>query len=377
MMTEPRELICFGEDWGRHPSTAQILVRQLLGLFRVIWINSLGWRPPRVSRRDLGRAIGKMRSAFNGVDRPDRNLIVYTPFVMPWYRSAIIRQVNATLLCRAIRGLAARYGFSRYSLMTTYPAAAEVFQEMTGVRRVYYCADEYTTWPELEDLPVVAMERMLLGAVDTVVTTSRALFEAKSSMHPHVIYLPHAVDVDHFAKAADPSTSIPDDVRGLPRPIIGFHGLIRNLIDLDIINTIARLRPAWSVVMIGPTSADAPSLPRQPNIHYLGARPYDRIPAYLRSFDACLMPYRLVAASIYTNPVKLREYLAAGKPIVSTRIPEALNFGDLLYLADSASEFVLQLERCLSEDPSLPARRRASMRSQTWAARAAELAAVL
>jgi glycosyltransferase involved in cell wall biosynthesis len=376
-MTESRELICFGEDWGRHPSTAQILVRHLLGPFRVIWINSLGWRPPRASRRDLGRAIGKMRSALKGVTRPDPNLIVYSPLVLPWYRSATIRHMNAGLLSRAIRNLAGRYGFSRYTLMTTYPAAAEVFQEMGGVRRVYYCPDEYTTWPELEYLPVLAMERMLLGAVDTIVTTSRALFEAKSSLHPHVIYLPHAVDVEHFAKTADPSTPIPDDVKRLPRPIIGFHGLIRNLIDLDIINTIARSRPAWSVVMVGPTSADVPSLPRQPNIHYLGERPYDQIPAYLRAFDACLMPYRLVAASIYTNPVKLREYLAAGKPIVSTRIPEALHFGDLLYIADSADEFVLQIEQCLSEDPSLPARRMSSMRSQTWAARAAELAAVL
>jgi glycosyltransferase involved in cell wall biosynthesis len=376
-MTGPRELICFGEDWGRHPSTAQFLVRQLLGPFRVIWINSLGWRPPRLSRQDLARAFSKMRSAAKNVEWPDPNLIVYTPLVMPWYRSAIIRQVNARLLCRAIRGLARRYGFSRYSLMTTYPAAAEVFQRIGGRRRVYYCADEYTTFPELESLPVRAMESRLLAAVDTVVTTSRALFETKSSMHPRVLYLPHAADVEHFAKAADPSTSIPDDVKRLPRPVIGFHGLIRNLIDLDIIDTIARSRPAWSVVMVGPTSADVPFLPRRHNIHYLGERPYDQIPAYLRSFDACLMPYRLVTASFYTNPVKLREYLAAGKPVVSTRIPEALHFGELLYVADSADEFIPQLERCLSEDPSLPARRIASMRNQTWAARAAELAAVL
>ena len=119
------------------------------------------------------------------------------------------------------------------------------------------------------------------------------------------------------------------------------------------------------------------SLPHRHNIYYLGERPHDQIPAYLRAFDACLMPYRLVPALLYANPIKLREYLAAGKPIVSTRIPEALHFGGLLSIADSADEFVPQLERCLSEDPSLPARRMESMRNQSWAARAAELAAVL
>lgn len=376
-MTRPRELICFGEDWGRHPSTGQFLVQHLLGRFRVIWINSVGWRPFRLGRQDLARVVGKMRSAIEGVAKPDPNLIVYTPLVIPWYRSAMIRRMNTILLCHAVRSLARRFGFSRYSLMCTYPAPADVFQKMGGVRRVYYCCDEYATWPELESLPVRAIESRLLAAVDTVVTTSKALLEAKSSMHPHVVYLPHAVDVEHFAKAADLSTSIPDDIRHLPRPVIGFTGLIRPVIDLEIIETIARLRPSWSVVMLGPRSTDVPSLPHRPNIHYLGERPHEQIPAYLRAFDACLMPYRLVPASIYTNPVKLREYLAAGKPVVSTRIPEALQFEELLYIADSAEEFIPQIERCLAEDPSLSARRQASMRNQTWAVRASELAAVL
>ena len=376
-MTAFRELICFGEDWGRHPTTAQFLVRQLLPSFRVIWINSLGWRTPRLSSQDVARVIGKVRAAARGVQRPDPNLMVYTPLVMPWYRSALVRDVNARFLRRAIRSLARRHGFSRYSLMTTYPAVAEVFEQMQGVRRVYYCADEYTTRPELQPQLAKALETRLLAAVDVVVTTSRALFEAKSGLHSHVVYLPHGVDVEGFAKAADPATPIPDELQALPRPVIGFHGLIGNLIDLDIIDTIAARRPEWSVVMLGPTSVYTPLLPRRANIHYLGERPHDEIPAYLRAFDVCLMPYRVVPALTYANPVKLREYLAAGKPIVSARVPEALQFGSLLQIADSADEFVLKIERCLSEDPSLVARRMASVRNQTWASRAAELAAVL
>lgn len=376
-MPPSRELICFGEDWGRHPSTAQFLVQQLLGSFRVIWINSLGWRTPRPTRQDFTRVLGKLRSAASGVQRPHPDLIVYTPLVMPWYRSAAVRRANAGLLCRAIRRLSRRHGFSHYSLMTTYPAVAEVFERMSGVRRVYYCADEWTTRPELQPGVVRALEERLLTAVDVVVTTSRALFDAKSAMHPEVVYLPHGVDIERFARAADPSTPIPNEVKGLPRPMVGFHGLIGNLIDLEIIDTIARRRPDWSVVMLGPTTDDVPSLPNRSNVHYLGERPHDQIPAYLRALDVCLMPYRLLPALTYANPVKLREYLAAGKPIVSTRVPEALQFGELVQIADSSEEFILKIERCLTEAPSLRARRMASVRNQTWASRAAELAAVL
>ncbi len=376
-MITPRELICFGEDWGRHPSTAQFLVQHLLGTFRVIWINSLGWRTPRLGRPDLARALRKVRSAACGIESPHPNLLVYTPLVVPWYRSAAVRQLNARLLYRAVRNLARCYGFSRFSLMTTYPAAEGVFRRMSDVRRVYYCADEYTTFPGLQPDLVHNLEARLLEAVDLVVTTSRALYDAKSAMHRRVVYLPHAVDFDHFAKAGDPSIPVASDVRRLPRPRIGFHGLIRDLIDLEIIDTIARRRPDWSVVMVGPRNFDAAFLPRRHNIHYLGERAYHEIPDYLRAFDVCLMPYRLVATSIYMNPVKLREYLAAGKPIVSTPLPEIFQFGELVEVAACGDEFVSKIEKCLAEDPSLSQRRRASVRHHTWASRADELAAIL
>ena len=105
-MNAPRELICFGEDWGRHPSTAQYLVQQLLGAFRVIWINSLGWRTPRLSRHDVVRALSKVRSAARGAERPHPNLTVYTPLVIPWYGNGVARRLNAHLLRRAIAHLA-------------------------------------------------------------------------------------------------------------------------------------------------------------------------------------------------------------------------------------------------------------------------------
>jgi glycosyltransferase involved in cell wall biosynthesis len=377
MVDARRELICFGEDWDRHPSTGQFLVRHLLDGFRVIWINSVGWRTPRLRACDVTRALRKVRAAARGAARPHPNLVVYTPLVVPWYRFGAVRRFNAGLLLGAVRGLARRHGFSRYTLMTTYPAVADVFRRMREVPRVYYCTDEYATLPGLHPERVRSLEAELLTAVDLVVTTSTALYEAKSAMHPRVAYLPHAVDFELFAKAADLSTPIPDDLKGLPRPIVGFHGLIQDLIDPGIIDVVARRRPDWSIVLIGRRNFEATSLPQRPNIYYLGERPYRDLPGYLRGFDACLIPYKQLPRVTYMNPVKLREYLASGKPIVSTPLPEVAKFGELVRIAESGDEFVVEIERCLAEDGSLRARRMASVRDQTWTSRAAEFAALL
>jgi glycosyltransferase involved in cell wall biosynthesis len=376
-MSAPRELICFGEDWGRHPSTAQYLVQQLLGTFRVIWINSLGWRTPRLSRQDIVRALGKLRSAARGVEQPHPDLAVYTPLVIPWYRSAAARRLNAHLLQRAIRRLARHHGLSRYSLMTTYPAMVDVFERMTDVRRIYYCADDYAAFPGLHTDLVRAHETRLLAAVDVVVTTSQSLHEAKSAAHSHVVNLPHGVDAEHFAKAADPSTRVPDDLARLPRPVIGFFGMLAEWVDIPLIREVALARPGWSIVLIGNASTDLGPLRGVPNVHLLGPRPYASLPGYCRGFDVAIIPFVKNDLTERANPIKLREYLAAGKPIVSTPLPEVLQFGDLVRVASSADEFVREIEHCRRDDPALSARRMSSVRDQTWAARAAELAEVL
>ena len=376
-MNAPRELICFGEDWGRHPSTAQYLVQQLLGAFRVIWINSLGWRTPRLSRHDVVRALSKVRSAARGAERPHPNLTVYTPLVIPWYGNGVARRLNAHLLRRAIAHLVRRHGFSRYSLMTTYPATVDVFERMTGVRRIYYCADDYATFPGLDSDLVRAHETRLLASVDVVVTTSRSLTEAKATAHPHVVNLPHGVDAEHFAKAADPATRVPDDLASLPRPVVGFFGLLAEWVDLPLIRAIAMARPDWSVVLIGPATTDLAPLRGLANVHLLGPRSYASLPGYCRGFDVALIPFVKNELTERANPIKLREYLASGKPIVSTPLPEVAHFGDLVRTADGPEEFVREIERCLVDDPALPARRMARVRGETWAARAAQLAEVL
>ena len=376
-MSAPRELVCFGDDWGRHPNSTQHLVQQLLGTFRVIWINSIGWRTPRLNRQDVLRALRKLRTAARGTEAPHPNMVVYTPLVIPWYRSAAVRRLNAHLLQRALRRLVRRHGFSRYSLMTTYPAMVDVFERMTGVRRIYYCVDDYTIFPGLDTDLVRAQEARLLAAVDVVVTTAETLKEAKSAAHAHVVNIPHGVDAEHFAKAADPSTRVPDDLARVARPVIGFFGMLAEWVDIPLIREVALARPGWSIVLIGNATTDLGALHGLPNVHLLGPRPYASLPGYCRGFDVTIIPFVRNDLTMRVNPLKLREYLAAGKPVVSTPLPEVLQFGELVRAAESAGDFVREIEHCLVDDPALSARRMSSVRSETWAARAADLAEVL
>jgi len=372
-----RNLICFGEDWGGHPSTAQFLVQHLLETFRVIWINSIGWRPVRLDRADLARAVNKLRAAARGVQRPHTNLVVYSPLVIPWYQNPLVRRFNTHLLYCAVRNLARRHSFTRYSLMTTYPGPEGVFLRIKDVRRIYYCADEYTSFPGLSSELVRRLEKRLLGAVDVVVATSRELQHAKAASHPHVVLLPHGVDAAHFGKAADPSTPVPEDLAGLPRPIIGFCGLLADWVNLPLLRHIALARPDWSIVLVGKASADVEPLKGLANVHLLGQKSYSMLPGYYRGIDVALIPFVINDLTLRANPVKLREYLAAGLPVVSTPLPEALQFGELVRIGESPDAFVSRIEECLQEDPSLPGRRMASVRQDTWASRAAQLAAVL
>jgi glycosyltransferase involved in cell wall biosynthesis len=195
--------------------------------------------------------------------------------------------------------------------------------------------------------------------------------ESKRAINPHTIHSPHGVDVDHFGAAADETTAIAPEISALQRPVIGFFGLIESWIDLDLVAHLARNRPNWSFVMIGRVAVPAEAVPQVPNLHFLGRRPYDALPSYGRGFDCCLIPYRLTQQVIHANPLKLREYLAMGKPIVSVSTPEIDQFGDVVAIAHSPEEFLSRLDAVVDRGdlPQDSARRRARVRSMSWKSR--------
>jgi len=186
------------------------------------------------------------------------------------------------------------------------------------------------------------------------------------------------VDLAHFSRALDTATPVPSDLASLPRPVVGFFGLIAEWVDLSLVRSVALAQPDWSIVLIGRVATDLAPLEGLSNVHLLGPRPYGELPAYCRGFDVGIVPFRMSELTLRANPLKLREYLAAGLPVVSTPLPEVARYEGLVHLAAGETEFVACLEEALARRTEADARRRVeAMRAEGWERRVEEISEIL
>jgi glycosyltransferase involved in cell wall biosynthesis len=211
---------------------------------------------------------------------------------------------------------------------------------------VYYCIDDYASMPDVDAAAVRRMDEDLTRKANVVFVASPTLLEAKRAINPETHVSPHGVDFTHFVRAQNASLPVPADAAALKHPIVGFFGLIERWIDLDLVAYLAEQRPAWSFLMIGRVAI--PDAPQRPNLIYLGNRPYEVLPAYGKAFDVAVIPYRLTQQVLAANPIKLREYLAMGKPIVSVSTPEIDRFSEFVTIARSKEEFLERLDDVLA-----------------------------
>ncbi|PZX53520.1 glycosyltransferase involved in cell wall biosynthesis [Algoriphagus ratkowskyi] len=204
---------------------------------------------------------------------------------------------------------------------------------------IYDCMDELTLFKGAPQ-SLINQENFLLQKADIVFTGGKSLFESKQKLHSNVFCFPSSVDENHFAKALN-GISIPEDIRTIEGPIVGYFGVIDERIDLDLIRLTAETLPEISFVMIGPLAKiDENDLPHLPNIHYLGMKSYDVLPAYLKAFDIAMMPFALNDATKYISPTKTLEYMAAGKPIISTRIKDVeRDYTHCVRIVDNVDDF--------------------------------------
>ncbi len=377
-MTAPG-IIAFAKDWHEDPTSNHHVLRELARTRRVLWLNSIATRTPSLtSGRDLGKIRRKLGEFAKGPVNVENDLWVFSPLVLPLPHSAAARRVNRELLRATLRAVRWRLGLGDFHLWTFLPTVSDYVGSLGEALSVYYCVDEWSLFSYLDRDETVRSERALLDKVDCVFAINGALADAKRAHNAETHVAPHGVDHAVFARALDPDVRVPDDLARLPRPVIGFYGTLRDWVDLDLIAAIARARPAWSIVLIGQQLDDVTSVRGLPNVHLLGRKPHDQLPAYCKGFDVGLIPYRIDARMTFVNPIKLREYLSAGVPVVSTRVPEVERYAHLAQIADDAPGFIRAIEHALATDS--PARRRersAAMAGETWPARVAEVARIV
>ena len=233
------------------------------------------------------------------------------------------------------------------------PMALACAKDLTPVAVVYDCMDELSAFAGAPvELP--ALERQLFRQADIVFTGGASLFEAKRASHPNVHLFPSSVDVAHFARARH-EPGDPADQAAIARPRIGFFGVIDERMDYDLLAGAAAMRPAWHFILVGPTAkVDPAALPRAANLHYLGGKAYGELPQYISGWDVAMLPFARNASTRYISPTKTPEYLAAGKPVVSTSIRDVVRpYGlqGLARIADSVEEFVAAVGAALVDDP--------------------------
>ncbi|HEX3478529.1 MAG TPA: glycosyltransferase [Kofleriaceae bacterium] len=372
-------IVAFAKDWHEDPTSNHHVLRELARTRRVLWLNSLATRTPKLSSgRDLGKIRRKLAEFTRGPQNVENDLWVFTPLVLPLPASPVARAVNRQILRATIRTLRLRLGIRRFELWTFLPNTGDYVGTLGEDRAVYYCVDEWSMFSYLDRAQTAAAERRLLERVDAVFAINHALADAKRQVNPATFVSPHGVDHALFARALDPALPVPADLAALPRPRIGFYGTLRDWVDFELLAHVARARPAWSIVLLGQVLCDVSAVRGLPNVHLLGQKRHDDLPAYCKGFDAGMIPYRIDERMKFVNPLKLREYLSAGVAVVSTPVHEVVRYAHLCRVAGTPEDFVAALDEAIAEaDPVARRSRSSAMAKETWSARVAEVMRIL
>jgi glycosyltransferase involved in cell wall biosynthesis len=263
-------------------------------------------------------------------------------------------------------------------LWTFLPNTVGLVGRLGESRVIYHCVDEYSAFAGVPRAALRRMEETLVRRADLVLASSERLADERRPLNARTHFVSHGVDVAHFARALDPTLVMPPAVADLRRPVVGFFGLIADWVDRDLIAEIARRRPDWTLLLIGKADVDTRSLAALPNVRLLGQKPYAELPAYCRAFDVGIIPFRVDALTVRANPLKLREYLAAGLPVVSSDLPEVRRYAGLVRLAAGPQAFVAAIEAALGERSEAQARARVTaMIPESWEARVEQISELI
>jgi glycosyltransferase involved in cell wall biosynthesis len=371
-------LVVVGDDWGRHVSTLQHVVRALLPRHPTVWVNSFGHRLPRLTRYDAARALGKV-AAMVGAGRAvpselGRPAAVIEPRALPWHHIPAIHAANMASLRHAIRRrLRALAPGERPVLISSTPVAEGLIGGLGEQLAIYFVIDDYLELPYVTPGLIAPLEARMLEKVDAVVATAQALVERKRPRSHLAFHLPQGANYEHFAVPRP----VPPELGSLPRPLLGFAGGVSECLDVPLVRALAHRFPAASVVLVGPVSIDTNTL-ALPNVHILGNRAYADLPAYVQAFDVGLIPYILNDWTRSVDPLKLLEYLAAGLPVISTGLPEAEKHRPMATVVPGGSEWLDAVAAALRErSDAARARRQAYAATQSWAVRASRFEEIL
>jgi glycosyltransferase involved in cell wall biosynthesis len=344
-------VVYFGNDWfAENRTSSHHLARRLSSVVPVLYVETPGIRAPQATARDARKIWRKLSAALAPPRKVSERLYLATIPQIPFRNLPLVGLLNRWLGQYLTRRATRRLGFGKLISWFLVPHPGALAGRLGEAFTVYYCTDDHAAFPGMDPTVIQNIDNHLTRKANVVFVTSHVLVEPKRALNPHVYFAPHGVDFDLFAQASDPAVEPAEEARSLRHPVIGYFGVLGDWIDYDLVTYLARSRPQWTFLFLGYAAGDVSRLRECPNVVLAGPKPYEQLPRWARVFDVAIYPNLLNRQTKAANPLKIREYLATGKPIVSITTPVTTRFADCIYLADTPEDYLAAIERALVED---------------------------
>jgi glycosyltransferase involved in cell wall biosynthesis len=372
-------IVCFaGSDWWYHNRglfVSQIMPRMAKHT-RVLFINSLGMRVPNLKKDPLAvtKILRKIRSIARFIRKDISGMYVMSPVSLPLLGSALGRTLNTYSVLLQTKLIMLLLGIKNPIFYIGCPPARDVAERIKHKYLIYERTDLFEEMPGANKPYIASLDNELTESADLVLYANELLFKQGINKNKNSLLIGHGVDFELFA-SAEQSNYVPADIAAIPRPIIGYFGdICDKTFDFELMCHLAMKLPQMSFVLIGPLSSDVNCLKKFRNVRILGQKRYEDIPHYGKVFDVSILPWKKNTWVMHSYPVKIKEYLAMGKPFVSVDIPAARTFESVVCIADDYDDFVLKLRQAVEDkDPQAKQRRRESVESETWDSKVSQI----
>jgi len=323
-------------------------------------------------KRFAEKLFRKIRSIFRGLKKSDAGFWVYSPFTLPLHHISWARALNEAMLRYQMQRLTKKLRLRAPVVWVVCPAACDTAIKMEKAKLVYQRTDRYEDDPNVDRDTILGYDRKLKDNADITIYVNRLLYDKEAAQCKKALFLDHGVDYEMFARAELDSEK-PDDIAGLSKPIVGYFGALDgHKLDAGFLEAVAERLPDMSFVFIGKPSLDCSGLSARKNVWMLGQKTYEQIPHYGKFFDVAILPWKISKWTEAANPIKFKEYLALGKPVVSTpAFTELGRYLDVVYVAESPEEFAECVRKAYAEDNAeLVKKRRQRVARNSWDAKA-------
>ena len=384
-------LLVFSDDWGRHPSSCQHLIRELLPTREVLWVNTIGTRPPRFDLRTAQRVIEKLKHWSGAAsqpqvrsDQPSHPALapeILSPRMWPSFASLPARKLNQAMLTRALTPAIRRMAQAPVAI-TTLPIVADLVGQLPVAKWIYYCVDDFSVWPGYDGKTMGAMERELVPRMHDTVAASEALADGLRPLGASPTLITHGVDLSRWSGQPDQGHSALPEFEGLEGPYIVFWGVIDRRMDTEWVAGLSEAlqsqhRPG-TIVFFGPHEDPDPRLRELPRVSLRGAVSFERLAHIAAHSSVLIMPYQDMPATRAMQPLKLKEYLASGLPVVVRNLPATQPWSDACDVCDASEAFIrsvlMRLDSGTSEEQ---AHARQRLTFESWIAKAELLEKVI